>query len=441
MTLALRLAQQGKAVTLIEAAPYLGGVASAWRLGDVIWDRHYHVTLYSDNYLRSLLRELGLEEELRWNRAQTGFFANSQLHSISNALEFLWFPPLNLYEKARLGITIVKASRIQDSTDLEKVSVEEWLETWSGKGVTRKLWLPLLRAKLGDGYRDTSAAFIWSTIARMYSARRTGAKAEMFGYVPGGYARILKVFEELLVRFGVTLRLGQSVRAVRRTCAGRLRVEFGRTCSEDFSRVAVTTAAPLTADICPTLQDREKVLLRGIAYQGLICASLLLKNPLSPFYITNIADDRLPFTAVIEMSALVDRDQFGGKSLVYLPKYLSPASSNYGLSYSQIREDFLKALEEMHPRFNRNDVECFQISRVKYLLPIPTINYSASIPPFFTSIPGLYLVNSAQIVNGTLNVNETVGLAESAVRRFGDPVPVCNPNQALFTHELAPAHS
>ncbi len=53
MTLAHRLAQQGKKVTLFEAAPYLGGVASAWTLGDIVWDRHYHVILLSDKFLRS----------------------------------------------------------------------------------------------------------------------------------------------------------------------------------------------------------------------------------------------------------------------------------------------------------------------------------------------------------------------------------------------------
>ncbi len=56
MTLAHRLAQQGKRVTLIEAASHLGGLASAWSLGDVVWDRHYHVTLLSDAHLRKRAR-------------------------------------------------------------------------------------------------------------------------------------------------------------------------------------------------------------------------------------------------------------------------------------------------------------------------------------------------------------------------------------------------
>src|SRR6266568_1969680 len=78
MTLALRLARQGKRVTLLEGAPYLGGLASAWKLGDVVWDRHYHVTLLSDSCLRALLRELGLESEMEWVQTQTGFYSNSQ---------------------------------------------------------------------------------------------------------------------------------------------------------------------------------------------------------------------------------------------------------------------------------------------------------------------------------------------------------------------------
>ena len=52
MTVALRLAQQGHQVTLLEGRQHLGGLADAWQLGDITWDRHYHVTLLSDTYAR-----------------------------------------------------------------------------------------------------------------------------------------------------------------------------------------------------------------------------------------------------------------------------------------------------------------------------------------------------------------------------------------------------
>jgi len=44
------------------------------------------------------------------------------------------------------------------------------------------------------------------------------------------------------------------------------------------------------------------------------------------------------------------------------------------------------------------------------------------VPPEDATVPGLHLVNSAHILNGTLNVNETVQLAERAARRFA-PLP------------------
>jgi hypothetical protein len=60
-----------------------------------------------------------------------------------------------------------------------------------------------------------------------------------------------------------------------------------------------------------------------------------------------------------------------------------------------------------------------------------------------TSIPGVYLVNSSQIVNGTLNVNETVQLAERAVQQFaeaevGDEPYLENANPALSEADRQP---
>jgi protoporphyrinogen oxidase len=439
MTLALRLAQQRKAVTLFEAAPSFGGLASAWQLGDVVWDRHYHVTLYSDKYLRSLLRELGLENEMQWATTRTGFYVDSRFHSMSNTLEFLRFSPLGLVDKIRLAATILYASRIKDWKALEKISVEEWLQRWSGPSVMKKIWLPLLRAKLGENYHHTSAAFIWATIARMYAARRTGMKTELFGYVPGGYARIIRHFEQVLRQDGVRCQAGQPVKTVTSAKNGELRIEFRNGTSEAFDRVVVTTAAPLAAQICTQLTATEKSQLKRIAYQGIICASLLLEQPLSDFYITNITDSGIPYTAVIEMSALVDRKYFGGRALVYLPKYVAADCPDFELTDEQVKQRFLEALQRMYPRFRQEDLLCFQVSRVKYLLPIPTLNYSSNLPGISTSIPGLHIVNSSQIVNGTLNANETIQLAESAARRFAKQPRMDDALPELAKHDATEA--
>jgi protoporphyrinogen oxidase len=418
MTLALRLAQRGERVTLFEGSPSLGGLASAWNLGEVVWDRHYHVTLQSDSYLRALLEELGLDSRINWVETRTGFFTNAKLYSMSNTIEFLRFPPLGIVDKMRLGATILYASKLQDWKKLEQISVTEWLRRWSGEHTFDAIWLPLLRAKLGENYKKASAAFIWAIIARMYAARRAGMKKEMFGYVRGGYATVLERLGRALAKAGVTVRLSEPASAVE-ACSGarvRLTLKSGRT--EIVDQAILTMAAPLAAQICKGLNQEEVHRLRGIEYQGIICASVLLKNSLSPYYVTNITESWVPFTAVIEMSALVDSKHFGGNALVYLPKYVPSDSPDFNLSDEDIKEQFVGALARMYPHFRSDEILCFRVSRVRYVLPISTLGYSDRLPPISTSVPGIHIVNSVHIVNGTLNVNETIQLAEKVALQF-----------------------
>jgi protoporphyrinogen oxidase len=418
MTLALRLAQRGLSVTLIERAEQLGGLASAWRMGDVTWDRHYHVTLLSDRHTRAILEELGLEQDMRWVRARTGFYTDGRLHSMSSVLEFLLFPPLGLIGKARLAATILHASRLTNWKPLERIPVEDWLRAWSGDRTFEKIWRPLLRAKLGEAYTKTSAAFIWATIQRMYAARKTGLKRELFGYLPGGYARTLDAFRRRLEAAGVHLFLGMTVAAVRKEQSGEVCAELASGTRIRFDRVVVTVPAPIAARLCPGISDREQTLLEEVEYQGIVCASLLLRKPLAGYYITNITDSWVPFTAVIEMSALVDRAQFGGNSLVYLPRYLASDDPGFNISDHEWGERAIETLSTMYPGFDPQDVLAFQISRERYVYALPTLGYSERVPPIQTSLPGVFLVNSAQIVNGTLNVNETVRLAEESVEEL-----------------------
>lgn len=176
LTLAWRLRAEGHQVTVIEAAAEPGGLAAPAELGGFTWDRFYHVILLSDQHLRGLLAELGLEDRLRFGTTRTGFYTDGTLYSLSTSLEFLQFPPLSLIDKARLAATILRASRIADGRPLERVPVTDWLIKWSGYRTFTRIWLPLLKSKLGENYRHASASFIWAIIARMYAARRSGLK-------------------------------------------------------------------------------------------------------------------------------------------------------------------------------------------------------------------------------------------------------------------------
>ena len=417
LTLALRLRQKGHDVTIFEAAQEIGGLASAWTIGDITWDKFYHVILMSDLHTRGILKELHIEKDMQWRETKSGFYTDGKLYSMSNAIEFLQFPPLNLVDKIRLGMTIFMASKRKDWQNLEKVPVEQWLRGWSGNNTFEKIWLPLLRSKLGENYKNTSAAFIWATIQRMYAARQAGLKKEMFGYMPGSYATTLQKFEEKLVTESVKIRTGIKVGAINRINNG-LSIKLYDNKTEKFDQAIVTSPSPLAAQMCPDLSEEEKQKLNDIQYLGVVCASILLKKSLSPYYVTNITETWVPFTGVIEMSSLVDKDQFNGNALVYLPKYVTPDDPELNLADAEIRGKYLGALKRMHPDIQDEDILAFQVARARYVFALSTLGYSKNLPPMQTSVSGLYIINSAHIVNGTLNVNETVQLAEKAVGEY-----------------------
>lgn len=422
MALALELSKRGVRVTLLEASRELGGLASPWELHDeetgehITWDRHYHVTLLSDTRLRALLEEIGLADDLRWVETKTGFYSGGKMHSMSSTKEFLTFPPLKLWEKFRLGMTIAGGSKIKDWRRLEQIPVTDWLRKWSGEGAFNKVWLPLLKAKLGETHERVSAAFIWSHISRMYAARRTGHKKEMFGYVRGGYPRLIERLAEVLEERGVELLTDAPVAQTKALPEGGVEVELaGERGAMQFDQVAFTTPSSVIARSVPDMPEDQRRRHEGVEYLGIVCASLLLKKPITEYYVTNITDEWVPLTAVIEMTTIVDHEELHGRYLVYLPKYCPADDPLFERSDDELRDEWLSALEKMHENFSRDDVVAMRFSRVRSVMALPTMNYSQTMPSMATGVPGVWAINSAQILKGNLNVNETIQVADEAL--------------------------
>lgn len=423
MTLALRLSQKGDKVTIFESAEKVGGLTSSWEMhiganGDKItWDRFYHVILMSDLNTRKILKEIGLENDLRWVETKTGFYSDGKLYSMSNLIEFFKFPPINLIDKFRLGLTIFAASKIKNWQRLENIPVADWLQKWSGKRVFEKIWLPLLKAKLGDNYKNTSAAFIWSTIQRMYAARKSGLKKEMFGYVTGGYEKVNNHFANHLAEIGINIQYNSKVKTIKKTSLGKMEVVTENS-TLIFDEVISTLSSRESVKIAEGLTDAEINQHNAIKYLGVICPSILLKKSISPYYVTNITDNWPPFTGIIEMTALIDKKEIKEDHLVYLPKYVNPDDELFDKSDEELRNIFLGALYKMYPDLSKDDLNFWGVSKARIVFALPTINYSKKVPGVTTSLSNYYIINSAQIINGTLNVNETIQVAETKLKEI-----------------------
>jgi len=417
MTAALRIAEKGYLVELFDAAPELGGLTRSWRINDITWDKFYHVVLLSDTHTRKIINEIGLKDQFNWVETKTGFYSGGKLYSMSNLLEFFKFPPLNLIDKFRLGFTIFAASRIKNWKKLEQIPVEKWLTRFSGKRTFNKIWLPLLKAKLGDSYKETAASFIWATIQRMYAARRTGLKKEMFGYVEGGYETILNAFEKHIQEKNITIHKGHKAEIVQKSKRG-ISIKFGNGKTLTFDKVVMTIPSQIITKKVVGLSESEISKLNSSEYLGVVCTSLLLKNTVSPYYVTNITDDIAPFTGIIEMSALVDKKNFKGHSLIYLPKYVKASDPFFAQTDAEIEKYFFDTLKKMYPKITNEQLIASKTARTPFVFALPKIGYSESLSDMKTSIPGLYCINSSFITNATLNVNDTIKLAEESVSKY-----------------------
>lgn len=431
LAVAGHLARAGWRVTVYEAAPEVGGLAVAWSIGGVTWDRHYHVILSSDLRLRALLEDLGLTPELMWRAVRTGFFTGGELRSMSGARDYLTLPGLGLVAKVRLAATLCRGAWSRPTPWWEERTAESWLEAWSGREVLERFWRPLLRAKLGGMSGEVNAGFIRSTIARLASARRRGLRQEEFGHVRGGYARILATWSERLVRAGVDVRTAAGVERVASLGGGRgVEVVTAGGARAVHRGVVVTTPPAVAAGVCADLTAAERERLASVPTLGLVCAVALLRRPLGGFYVTNLADAAVPFTGVIEMTALVNPAELGGRHLVYLPRYLSPGDEAEAWDDDRVRALAEGALARVFRGFVPEDIVAFRVSRVRHVMAVPVVGYTRRhLPPRRTPVPGVHLVNSAQITDGTLNVESTLAVAERGAREIVAEAAVGTPSR------------
>ncbi len=407
LALAQRLSARGHAVTVLERAPQLGGLATYENYGPFVWDRFYHVILPTDSFLIDFLRDIGLEQALRWHRTLTGFFVNRQLYSVSSTWEFLRFPAVSLIGKFRLALTMLYCARINNWRKLEEKPLEPWLIRLSGRTTYEKFWKPLLLAKLGENYRRVSAVFIWTYIKRMYSAKDSAARKEQLGYVSGGYKTIIDRVAESITAAGGRLVTGVTVKRITPDQEGGVTIESDAG-PEHFDKVVFTGPVNILERVAPTdliAVDRPDGV---VEYLGVICLVLVTRKPLVPFYIVNIADDRIPFTGIIGMTGVVDTSETAGLHLAYLPKYVHSDDPVLREDDSVLREQFLDGLRLMLPGFSTDDIVSVHVHRAIKVQPIQVINYSRFVPKVRTRSPDFAVLNSSQFVSNTLNNNEAI---------------------------------
>ncbi|MEZ4774698.1 MAG: NAD(P)/FAD-dependent oxidoreductase [Bacteroidia bacterium] len=419
LALAQKLAGPDTYVKVFERDEQLGGLATYHDYGDYVWDRFYHVILPGDKYLLSYLEAIGLKDKLRWKKTYTGYYVNEKFYSISNSKEFLLFPPLSLISKMRLAITILYASRINDWKSMEKITIEEWLVKVGGRNTFEKFWKPLLLAKLGENYKRVSAVFIWTYIKRLFEARGDdSAREEQMGYVEGGYKTVFEQAEKVLIEKGAAVAKGTTVSRITPDPEGGLMIEADGQ-KEHFDRVVFTSPV----NVLQQTADPSLVAITGnldkIEYLGVVCMVMATKKPLTPYYVLNIADSRVPFTGVIGMSTLVETAQTGGHHITYFPKYVLSTDPVLKKTEAELKQWFMDGVKLLYPELKDSDIQSVHINRAFKVQPLQFLNYSQIVPQTETRHPDFFVLNTSQFVNDTLNNNSVARHVERFVEQYG----------------------
>ena len=422
------LAAAGREVVLLEAAPALGGLTSAWTIdtaqGPLVWDRFYHVVLGQDARAIAMLRRLGLGDDLHFSTVRSELLAGGRIHPMSSVLDLLQLPVLDPVSRVRVGATVGLGAVLPVSGG-DRTTSAKWLRRWSGPAATDALWLPLLRAKLGASAELASARFIRSTFRRLLVARLRGGDGDRFGWVGGGYATVLERLAAELAGAGVDVRTSSPATGLARdgatwrvtTAAGDL------VCDE----VVLTTPGPVARHLAAGVAPQQfSIGLDRVPYLGCICVSVVLRRAVTGGYLTYVTDDT-PYTAVVEMTNLVDVARTGGLHLVYLPRYCAPDDPAFDQDEQALAGAYVADLLRRYPHLTPDDVLASRVARARHVMPVPVPGRGADRPPVRTGADGLYLASSAQVTDGTLNVETTLALAEQALAEIlgsGRPTPV-----------------
>jgi len=414
LTAAYYLLRRGVHATVLEARPEVGGLSTSFDFGDFYWDRFYHCILTTDKALLRLIEDLGLTDRMRWQPTKVGFFAEEKLHSMSTSADFLRFPCLSLWNKIRLGLGILYTCSIGDGRRLENIDLAQWMKRVFGATNYRVVWEPLLKCKLGACREEASAAFIWATIKRLYSTRDKDQKQqERLGYVQGGYRTVCEQLWYEITRMGGEVRTAVQVERITEI-EGGLRVTIGGS-PEVFESVIATIPSKSLAQLAPDLSSDYLEKLTGSKYMGMVCFAVVLDKKLSPYYVTNLSVEDVPFTGIIEMTNLIACTETAGHHLVYLPKYTVPGDPLFDMPEGELWKPFRAGLSRVFPDLQDEAIQRRYLFRERFVQPVPVRQYSANLPPMQTGIPGLILANTTQIVNSTLNNNAMVEIARRAV--------------------------
>jgi protoporphyrinogen oxidase len=411
---AFNLLQLGHEVFIFEREPVLGGLARSFELHGTKIERYYHFICMGDTGLINMIRELGLDSQLRWKYTRMGVWRDGKLYPFTSVLDVLRFPPLPPVERLKYLWAAFRASLRKDWSDLENVPAVDWLRQEFGPIAYEVIWKPLMQRKFGPYTERVSAAWIWARIKRLADSRTRFLKRERLGYLLGGSETLIgKLAEQVAAMGGHIYTKAQVDRIlIKNRRAYGLYVDGSEVLGD---AIISTVPLPHLIRLLPEEAEPYQKHLMQTKYLGIVCVVLRMTERLSPYFWINVSGDDIPFPGIIEYTNLNPRPDIGG-SILYIPNYLPREHPYFTMDDEVILRLHLDMLDKMFPHFKREAVTDAFVFRENFAQPVCEIGFTQMMVAQKSPIQGLFVTENSQLHPHDRTISQTFDLADKVTQ-------------------------
>lgn len=394
---ALRLAEGGQKVTVLERGDTIGGLASDFKVEGASLERAYHHLFKTDRDIISLADELGIGKKLQWHDSSVALYYNDHLYPFKGALDLIRFKPLHFINRIRAGLVVLYLQKDNNWQKLQNISAYDWMKKYAGKQVTEVIWEPLLKGKFDKYYDKVSMAWLWARVHIRAQSREVGG--EKLGYFDGGFQIFTDTLRNRLDELGVEIKTGVEISNVKSAPGNKVKIQFADRKVVTYDYCIATTPSHVFAKLTESnkLPKGYTKQLTSINYLGARLLIFSSTQKLSDYYWHNINDLDLPFLVFINHTKLIDKSHYGNKYIYYIATYVPHDDELFTCSDEELENRWFESLRQIFPAFDESKIHEKHFFRFANAQHIVDRDYAKKIPGRKTPLAHVYLSNFSQI--------------------------------------------